>query len=155
MSAEDGARVSAPRPRVASFHSFSSVAVIRATMASRAGTRLGSSLPFSPGRPRFGSTASTRTVRPLASSFRAAMSNSDTTSEDRLPSVHTPMDRSCSLRVVHGACLADDGHLDLTWVLERLLDLLRYVPREARGLEIVDLIGLHDDPHLTTSLDRE
>src|SRR5919201_3883030 len=58
-------------------------------------------------------------------------------------------------RVLHGSGLADDGDLDLSRVLERALDLLCDVPRKARGLEVVELVGLHHDTDLAAGLDRE
>src|SRR4029077_20030749 len=58
-------------------------------------------------------------------------------------------------RVFHSACLADDRDLDLAWVLKRVLDLLRDVAREARGLKIVELFRLHHDTNLATRLYRE
>src|SRR6266508_1067695 len=59
------------------------------------------------------------------------------------------------LGVLHGTRLADHGHLHLAGVLHRLLDLLRDVARETGRRQVVDLIRLHDDTHLSTSLDRE
>ena len=76
MSADDGTNVSAPSPRVASLHSFWSVAVIRAMSASRAGTRLGSRRVLTPESPAIGSTASTRVVKPFASRLLSATANS-------------------------------------------------------------------------------
>src|SRR2546423_7848024 len=57
--------------------------------------------------------------------------------------------------VLHRAGLADHGDFDLTGVLQRVLDLLRDVARKTRGLQVVELFGLHDDADLATRLDRE
>src|SRR2546422_3081334 len=62
---------------------------------------------------------------------------------------------SAFLGVLHRARLADDRPLDLPRVLHRLLDLLRDVAREPRRLQVVELVGLHDDAHLAARLDRE
>src|SRR3989441_6389851 len=64
-------------------------------------------------------------------------------------------DSRALLGVLHRARLADDRHLDLPRVLHRLLDLLRDVAREPRGLQVVELVGLHDDADLAPRLDRE
>src|SRR2546421_11584502 len=57
--------------------------------------------------------------------------------------------------VLHRARLADDRDLDLTGVLQRVLDLLRDVARETRGLEVVELLRLDHDADLPTRLDGE
>src|SRR5438552_14303166 len=57
--------------------------------------------------------------------------------------------------VLHRAGLADDRDLDLTRVLQRVLDLLCDVARQPRRLKIVELLGLDHDPDLATRLDRE
>src|SRR3954464_7940302 len=57
--------------------------------------------------------------------------------------------------VVDGSRLANDGDFDLAGVLERLLDLLHHVTRQAHGADIVDLLGPDDDAHLAASLDGE
>ena len=73
---DDGTRVRAPSPRVASFHSFWRVAVMRAMSASRAGTRLGSRRWVTPESPAIGSTASTRVVKLFASRLLGVTVNS-------------------------------------------------------------------------------
>src|SRR5947207_13627300 len=57
--------------------------------------------------------------------------------------------------VLHRAGLTDHCDLDLTRVLQRFLDLLCDVARQARRLKIVELLGLDHDPDLATRLDRE
>src|SRR5439155_17308622 len=57
--------------------------------------------------------------------------------------------------VLHRASLANDRDFHLTGVLQRVLDLLRDVSGEARGLKIVELLGLDDNADLATRLDRE
>src|SRR5215204_2479505 len=59
------------------------------------------------------------------------------------------------LRVLDGARLADDRHLDLARVREVVLDLLYDVPGEATGREVVDLLGPDEDPDLAARLDGE
>src|SRR2546421_2661294 len=58
-------------------------------------------------------------------------------------------------RVLHRSSLSDHRDLYLTGVLERVLDLLRDVAREPRGLEVVKLLRLHDDADLAARLDSE
>src|SRR5712692_11995399 len=57
--------------------------------------------------------------------------------------------------VLHSASLPDHRYLDLTRVLQRVLDLLRDVAGEARGLEVIELVGLDHDADLATRLDSE
>src|SRR4051794_29319323 len=62
--------------------------------------------------------------------------------------------RRPSLRVVHGARLADDRHLDLAGILELLLDLARNVPRERDRAVVVDVVGRDDHADLAAGLHR-
>src|SRR5207237_6243314 len=57
--------------------------------------------------------------------------------------------------VFHRAGLADHRDLDLTGVLQRVLDLLCDVAGEPRRLKIVELLGLDHDPDLAARPDRE
>src|SRR5712691_9469294 len=57
--------------------------------------------------------------------------------------------------VLHRSSLANDRDFHLTGVLQRVLDLLRDVSGEARGLKIVELLGLDQDADLAPRLDRE
>src|SRR5207237_10176193 len=57
--------------------------------------------------------------------------------------------------VFHRAGLADHRDLDLTRVLQRVLDLLCDVAGEPCRLKIVELLGLDHDPDLAARLDRE
>src|SRR5688500_4423596 len=54
-----------------------------------------------------------------------------------------------------GARLADHRDLDLPRVLELLLDLLRDVPCDRLGLEVVDVARGDHHAHLATGLHRE
>src|SRR5262245_98268 len=64
--------------------------------------------------------------------------------------------RSDSLsRVFDGPCLTDDGDLDLSWILELVLDPLRDVLREPDGLFVAHPIALDDDADLAAGLERE
>src|SRR2546428_4750227 len=60
-----------------------------------------------------------------------------------------------SLRVFNRASLADHRDFDLAGVLQRVLDLLRDIARESRGLKVVELFGLDHDADLAARLDRE
>src|SRR5829696_5764214 len=53
------------------------------------------------------------------------------------------------------ACLADHSHPDLTGVLHGLFDLLGNVTGQPGRSEIVDRIGLDDDPNFAPRLDGE
>src|SRR3990172_494200 len=66
-----------------------------------------------------------------------------------------PPEGGSSLGVLHRARLADDRHLDLAWIRQRLLDLAHDVTGEAPGGQVVDLFGPDEDPDLTTGLHRE
>src|SRR5439155_21170262 len=60
-----------------------------------------------------------------------------------------------SLRVLNRASLADHCDFHLTGVLQRVLDLLRDIAGEPRGLKVVELFGLDHDADLAARLDRE
>lgn len=57
------------------------------------------------------------------------------------------------LGVLDRARLANHGHLDLTGILHRLLDLARDLAREPERLQVIDLTRANDDADLTTRLD--
>src|SRR5664280_3070539 len=59
------------------------------------------------------------------------------------------------LRVLDGTGLADDGHLDLARVGQRLLDLLDDVAGEPGRRQVVDLLGPDEDPDFAAGLDGE
>src|SRR4051794_34516429 len=59
-----------------------------------------------------------------------------------------------SLREVDRPALPDHRHLDLTRVLELLLDVARDPVREQRRGVVVDLLGLHDHADLAAGLHR-
>src|SRR6478609_6737847 len=58
-----------------------------------------------------------------------------------------------SLGVVDGARLPDDGDLDLTRVLELVLDAARDVLREPDRLFVRDLLALHHDANFAAGLE--
>src|SRR3990170_2158251 len=59
------------------------------------------------------------------------------------------------LRVLHGARLADDRHLDLAGIGQRLFDLAHDVARQAHRGQVVDLFGPDQDAHLPPGLHGE
>src|SRR5215218_476881 len=59
-----------------------------------------------------------------------------------------------SLRVIGRPALPNHGHLDLTRVLELLLDVPGDLVREHRRGVVVDLVRLHDDPQLASCVHR-
>src|SRR6266516_1403274 len=56
--------------------------------------------------------------------------------------------------VLGRADLADHGDLDLTRVLQLFLDLLRDIARDHRRRQVVNRLGLHEDPDLASRLHR-
>src|SRR5215204_1333867 len=56
-------------------------------------------------------------------------------------------------RVIDRPCFPDDGHFDLTRILETLFDLLGDVSREATRGEIVDVGWRDEDADLAPRLD--
>jgi hypothetical protein len=57
-------------------------------------------------------------------------------------------DRAC-------ARLSDNCHFNLARILQGLLYLARNIAGETCCCEIIDLIGLNEDPDLSSSLDRK
>src|SRR5262245_16559039 len=60
-----------------------------------------------------------------------------------------------SFRVIHGARLADDRHLDLARILELVLDAPRDVLREPDRFLVGNLLALDHDPDFAPGLQRE
>ncbi len=58
-----------------------------------------------------------------------------------------------SLGKINRPRLADDGHLDLPWVLQVLLHSLGHVLGKLDSRQVVDLLRLDDDPDLPSRLD--
>src|SRR5262245_17890012 len=58
-------------------------------------------------------------------------------------------------RVFDGACLTDDGDLDLAGVLQLVLDALGDVLREPDGFLVAHAIALDDDADFAAGLERE
>src|SRR5215813_5457600 len=63
--------------------------------------------------------------------------------------------KSALLRVIDRAGFADHGHLDLTGVLELVLDAARDVLGEPHRFLVGDLLALDHDPDFAAGLQRE